>query len=89
MYDICCIGHITLDKVVRPGNVMEMAGGTAYYFSNALRHMDLRYLLVTAIASTERRFVEALAAKGIDVKAFPSESTVCFENIYGTDMDHR
>jgi sugar/nucleoside kinase (ribokinase family) len=89
MYDICCIGHITLDKIIRPGSVVEMAGGTAYYFSNALRHMDLRYLLVTAVAGKEIRFVEQLASRGIEVKAFASERTVCFENIYEGHMDHR
>ena len=89
MYDICCIGHITLDKVVRPGSVIEMPGGTAYYFSNALRHMDLRYLLVTAIAGKEIRFVEQLESRGIEVKAFASELTVCFENIYQEQLDRR
>ena len=43
MYDICCIGHITLDKIVTPRAVKHMAGGTAFYFSNAIRNMDVRY----------------------------------------------
>lgn len=89
MYDICCVGHITLDKIVTPGRRVEMPGGTSYYFSNALRQMDLRYLLVTAVAPSERRFVEMLTSEGIEVKAFDSAETVCFENIYREDMNHR
>jgi sugar/nucleoside kinase (ribokinase family) len=89
MYDICCVGHITLDKIVTPGRRVEMPGGTSYYFSNALRQMDVRYLLVTAVAPTERRFVEMLGSQGIMVKAFDSAETVCFENIYREDMNQR
>ncbi|MCG2618000.1 PfkB family carbohydrate kinase [Terrimonas sp. NA20] len=89
MYDICCVGHITLDKIVTPGRQVEMPGGTSYYFSNAIRQMDVRYLLVTAVAPSEKRFVEMLNSQGIEIKAFDSEQTVCFENIYREDMDHR
>lgn len=89
MYDICCIGPITLDKIVTPGRVVEMAGGTAFYFSNACRNIDLQYVLVTTIAATEKRFADTLSASGIDVKVFPSRHTVFFENIYRGDMDHR
>lgn len=89
MYDICCVGHITLDKIVTPGRHIEMPGGTSYYFSNALRQMDVRYLLVTAVAPPERRFVEMLESQGIEVKAYNSRETVCFENIYREDMNHR
>ena len=89
MYDICCVGHITLDKIVTPGRRVEMPGGTSYYFSNALRQMDLDYLLVTAIAPAEERLVDMLSSQGIRVKAFDSTETVCFENIYRGDMNHR
>ncbi|MET0464321.1 MAG: PfkB family carbohydrate kinase, partial [Chitinophagaceae bacterium] len=89
MYDICCVGHITLDKIVTPDRQVEMPGGTSYYFSNAIRQMDVHYLLVTAIAPAEKRFVEMLSAQGIEIKAFDSEHTVCFENIYQEDMNYR
>lgn len=32
MNDICCIGHITLDKIVTPKQTTYMPGGTSYYF---------------------------------------------------------
>jgi hypothetical protein len=32
MYDICTIGHITLDKVVTAQSVKYMPGGTSFYF---------------------------------------------------------
>ncbi|HEY6899216.1 MAG TPA: PfkB family carbohydrate kinase [Puia sp.] len=88
-YEICCVGHITLDKVVTPRSVVHMAGGTAFYFSYALSRLDVRYMLVTALAKSEMGTVDELEAKGIEVKAFPSKHTVYFENIYPENQDHR
>ncbi|GAC1527541.1 MAG: PfkB family carbohydrate kinase [Sediminibacterium sp.] len=88
-YDICCIGHITLDKVVTAKTVMHMAGGTSFYFSNALGHMDLNYVLVTSLAPQEMRFVSELRARGVEVRVLPSACTVNFENIYSENQDHR
>lgn len=88
-YDICCIGHITHDKIVTPASVVHMAGGTSFYFSNAIRQMPLRYQLVTAVAETEMPYVHALRDNGIDVTVFPSRQTVYFENIYGENQDNR
>lgn len=88
-YEICCVGHITLDKVVTPRSVVHMAGGTAFYFSYALSRMDVRYTLVTALAKSEMGTVEDLKAMGIKVKALPSKHTVYFENIYPENSDHR
>jgi len=50
MPELCCIGHITSDKVVTTKTTMHMAGGTAFYFSCAVSKLDLDYLLVTALA---------------------------------------
>lgn len=89
MYDICCIGHITLDKIVTTRSVVHMAGGTAFYFSNAIRNMDAKFILVTAIAQNELGFVSDLREKGIEVNVLPSTHTVFFENNYLENQDHR
>jgi sugar/nucleoside kinase (ribokinase family) len=89
MYDICCIGHITLDKVVTTKSVVHMAGGTAFYFANALRNMDVKYSLVTALADQEMDIVTDLRTRGIEVNVLPSAHTVYFENIYPENQDHR
>jgi sugar/nucleoside kinase (ribokinase family) len=89
MYDICCIGHITLDKVVTPQKTVHMAGGTSFYFSNAIRNMDVNYHLVTALSTKEMGSVIALREKNIRVTVLPSAHTVYFENIYPEDQDHR
>lgn len=89
MFDICCIGHITSDKVVNSRSVNYMPGGTALYFSHALAKMDARYLLVTAVADAEMRYVDGLRQASIEVKAYPSAHTVFFENIYAEDQDQR
>ena len=89
MYDICCVGHITLDKVVTTKSVVHMSGGTSFYFSNAIRNMDVKYTLVTGLAESEMHVVEELRAKGIEVFVTPSAHTVYFENIYPENQDHR
>jgi sugar/nucleoside kinase (ribokinase family) len=89
MVDICCIGHITLDKVVNPSGVVHMPGGTSFYFSHAMANLDIRYSLVTAIAGSEKHIVSDLRDAGISVNAMPSTNTVCFENIYGANQDSR
>ena len=89
MYDICCIGHITLDKIVTTRSVVYMSGGTSFYFSNAIRKMNLQYLLVTALADKEMDAVAQLRNKGIEVKVLPSRHTVFFENRYSENQDHR
>jgi len=89
MYDICCIGHITSDKVVTPKTELHMAGGTAFYFSNAVCNLDVNYLLVTALADKDMNYVDDLRKKGIEVKVQPSAHTVYFENIYGENQDNR
>jgi sugar/nucleoside kinase (ribokinase family) len=89
MYDICCIGHITSDRVINTHTVMDMPGGTALYFSFAVSRLELSYLLVTGLAETEMRYVTTLRDKGIQVQVQPSARTVYFENIYSENQDHR
>jgi len=89
-YEFCCIGHITLDKVVTPQKTVHMPGGTSYYVSHAVRHLCCpNYLLVTAVAASEMAVVDDLRAKGVQVTAFQSASSVCFENIYEENQNNR
>ncbi len=89
-HELCCVGHITLDKVVTPRNTVYMAGGTSFYFSHAIKHFDdIRYTLVTALAASEMKEVDQLRAEGIDVAVMPSRHSVYFENIYGENQDNR
>jgi sugar/nucleoside kinase (ribokinase family) len=89
MYDICCIGHITLDKVITANSEKLMAGGTSFYFSNALSNMDVNYCLITSLAESEMHFVDDLRANGITVIALASKHTVYFENNYSKNLYHR
>ena len=89
MYDICCVGHITSDRVINAHTVMDMPGGTALYFSSAVSRLGLNYLLITGLAETEMRYVTTLRDKGIRVQVQPSAHTVYFENIYAENQDHR
>lgn len=89
MYDICCVGHITLDKVVTPSSVNYMPGGTSFYFSNAIQHLDVRFTLVTATGAEEQPIINDLKNKGISVNHISSAHTVYFENIYSENQNHR
>lgn len=89
MPELCCIGHITSDKVVTTNATMYMAGGTAFYFSCAVSNLDVDYLLVTALAPAEMHYVTALRIRDISVKVQPSAHTVYFENIYAENQDQR
>lgn len=90
MTNICCIGHITLDKVITPRFEAYMPGGTAYYFAKALKSFDHdSFRLVTAVGDTEMSVVDELRNDGIDVKVIPSRKSVFFENKYGEDMNNR
>src|ERR1700744_1706325 len=89
MYDICCVGHITNDKVVTTKAVKHMAGGTAFYFSYAVCNLDVKYILVTALAESDISYVTDLRDKGIEVRVQPNAHTVYFENIYADNQDNR
>lgn len=87
---ICCIGHITLDKVVTPRFSVDMPGGTAFYFGHAMSHLNHDgFRLVTSLGESEKKAVEELRNAGIEVRMIPSRQSVCFENKYGEDMNHR
>ena len=89
-HQLCCIGHITLDKVVTPQQTVYMPGGTAFYCSHAIHPFkDIDYALVTAVGATEMKVVDDLRHMGIQVSALPSQHSVYFENIYGANPDDR
>lgn len=91
MNKICCIGHITLDKIITPHSEVFMPGGTAYYFAHAMYHLNggRNFQLITSLAPTEMAPVDELRKWGVDVKVIPSRHTVYFENKYGENSNNR
>ena len=88
--DICCIGHITLDKIVTPKMTVYMPGGTSFYFANAISRLPHEgFQLVTAVGESELGAVEKIRGLGVDVKTLPSRKSVYFENIYGENQNER
>ena len=89
-HNLCCIGHITLDKIVTPKRTLHMPGGTSFYFAHGMSKLDTSdFLLVTALAVSEMDAVEEIRRKGIDVKVLPSTHSVYFENTYGENQNNR
>jgi sugar/nucleoside kinase (ribokinase family) len=91
MNDICCIGHITLDKIITPKQTIYMPGGTSCYFSHGISHLNdwKNYKLVTSLAPSEYSSVDELTGKGLNVEIIPSKKTVYFENSYGINQNNR
>lgn len=88
-FNICTIGHITLDKVVTTKTTRYMPGGTSYYFSKALRDFDVNYALITAVGEKEENVLKSLRTEKTKVFSIPSEHSVFFENIYSENQNHR
>ncbi len=88
---LCCIGHLTNDRIITPQAEVRMTGGVAYYFSYALSRLPkvIDYTLVTKLAMADFAAVDQLRAAGITVRAIPAHDTVFFENIYGWDVNAR
>lgn len=90
MIDICCVGHITLDKITTPTLTQFMPGGTAYYFAEGIHHLGARsFQLVTAVGESELPVIRKLRDAGISIKLVRSQNSVFFENIYGEDQNNR
>lgn len=68
-----------------------MPGGTSYYFSHGISHLNdwKNYKLVTSLAPSEYSFVDELTGKGLNVEIIPSKKTVYFENSYGINQNNR
>lgn len=89
IHDICCIGHLTLDKIVNPRETVYMSGGASFYFSHAVSNLDVDYILVAGLAESEIQAVEDLRAEKIIVKTVFSPQSHYFENIYSEDQNER
>lgn len=83
MKDICCIGHITHDRIVTPGHSVDMAGGTSFYFSYGINHLpqEVSYQLVTKIGPDSEAEVERMRKAGIDVKQFNCPHSVFLKTV--------
>ena len=91
MKDICCIGHLTRDKIITPSSTVYMAGGTSFYFANALAQLpdDISFQLVTKVGKESMAEIEKMRGNGIDVICYDSHHSVYFENKYGADTNRR
>ena len=91
MNNICCIGHITHDKIITPETEVDMPGGTSYYFAHAMYHLNggKDFHLVTSLAPTDMQAVTDLRQLGVEVSVIPSRHTVYFENKYGENQNNR
>ena len=91
MKDLCCIGHITRDKIITPESTVHMAGGTSFYMSYGICQLPpkVSYQLVTKVGRGQLAEVEKLQQSGVDVVCYSSRHTVYFEDKYGENTNNR
>ena len=91
MNKICCIGHITRDRIITPQQTIDMAGGTSFYMAHGMYHLspDFPFQLVTKIGQESQEEVDRLRQMNINVLSYSSRHSVFFENCYGLDSDQR
>ncbi|WP_277072470.1 PfkB family carbohydrate kinase [Segatella oulorum] len=91
MNKICCIGHITRDRIITPQQTIDMAGGTSFYMAHGMHHLspDFPFQLVTKIGQESQEEVDRLRQMNINVVSYSSRHSVFFENCYGLDSDKR
>jgi sugar/nucleoside kinase (ribokinase family) len=91
MKDICCAGHLTLDKIITTRGTTYMNGGTSFYFSYAISRLprSVSYQLVTRLADKDMDAVGKMRNAGIDVIAYTCPETLYFENKYGDNQNNR
>jgi sugar/nucleoside kinase (ribokinase family) len=83
-FDVCVVGHLTKDIIVREGQpVKYQPGGVAYYAAMAYQSMGLTTAVVTRLAeSDELSLLQELSAAGATMVCHSGTTTTVFENIY-------
>jgi len=86
--DICCVGHITRDKVITQTGVRFMPGGTSHYVSCALMSLKADYTVVTKMKASDFEEIKN-QYETPRIRFIASKKTTFFENIYGENPDDR
>lgn len=91
MKDICCIGHVTLDKIVTPQNTVYMAGGTSFYMAYGINQLPptTSFQLITKVGKEQEGEIDKMRRAGIDVTSYESAHSVYFENRYDKESNKR
>jgi sugar/nucleoside kinase (ribokinase family) len=81
--EVCVVGHVTKDLIRIPGKPdREMAGGSAFYVSLAMKRFGFAVTVVTKVAATDTHLFETLEAHGVHVINGATPVTTTFENVY-------
>src|SRR3712207_5367218 len=91
MKDICCIGHVTLDRIVTPQNSVNMAGGTSFYMAYGINQLPptTSFQLITKVGKELEEEIMKMRKAGIDVVSHESTHSVFFENRYDKESNKR
>ncbi len=83
-FDVCVVGHVTKDIVVREGQpVKYQPGGVPYYAAVAYQSLRLTTAVVTRLAERdEPSLLQELRAAGATTVCHSGTTTTAFENVY-------
>ena len=77
IYDVVCIGNYTKDTIITPNGVTNVDGGAINYSAHAAARLGARVVVVTHLASEDKRVVEKFTQFGIDcLPTYTPQSTL-------------
>ena len=77
VYDVVCIGNYTKDTIITPAGVTYVGGDAINYSAHAAARLGARVVVVTHLASEDKRVVEKFTQSGIDCfPTYTSQSTL-------------
>lgn len=88
-YDVCCVGHLTKDRIITEKGVQMMPGGTAYYFATALKKIDIGLKVATSFAMQDAPFFDFHGLQTDRFRIAYGKYSHYFENEYPANRDYR
>lgn len=81
-FDVVCVGHLAIDRIVVGGESTTSVGGAVYYGGAVLAALGLNVAAVTRIGRSDWAWLERLEDVGVTVLPVEAEGTSGIENIY-------
>jgi sugar/nucleoside kinase (ribokinase family) len=90
IYDIAIIGNFTKDTIISSSGTRTVDGGGFNYGAFVASMMGLKVATVTRLAEEDKRVVDALRSRGVDVFPFYSPKSTVLQLFYpGSNVDER
>ncbi len=81
-FDVVCVGHLAVDRIVVGGESRTSVGGAVYYGSAVLAALGLKVGAVTRIGRSDWHRLDQLRETGVTVFPVEADGTSGIENVY-------